>query len=124
MCFLKENGFVGFRTPTTLSNPYIWKNTNKHTGLMLVILGIVCFFPALSGNIFLFTLLLLIGSLGIFVFGLIYSNKLREKLREKKDYTSNFLSQGDFVIQWLFSRSLWLLQVLLCSLFLQIHGLV
>ena len=98
MCFIKRNDFVGFRTPTTLSDPYVWKKTNMYTGFMFVLLGILCFFPAIYGRIVLFGVLLVIGLIVIIIFGIIYSNRLREKrLKEIADHMQSFVISKQFL---------------------------
>ena len=91
MQFVKRNVWIGLRTFTTLSDPEIWKKSNKVTGVMILILGTLLFFLNLiayflSWKFWFKELDLVLVSEGIIVlvvciFGVIYSNKLK---REKE----------------------------------------
>lgn len=102
----KPNYFLGFRTPTTLSNIEIWKKTNKVTGYLILITGffflifnIVAYFlkieiwfkrPEIS--IIIITIIILL----ILFYGLYYSNKLKKQLNIQKE-TSKLILPKNFL---------------------------
>ena len=87
--FVKRNLWIGLRTSTTLSDPEIWEKSNKVTGVILLILGILFFFLNLIAYYLDWKLwfkeldLVLVSEsiiiLGVGIFGVIYSNKLKQE---------------------------------------------
>ena len=80
---IRPNYFVGIRTPWTLENDEVWKQTHHLTGRLWVIggvlsLGILPFLPANWGLAFT-TGFLLISSLGIVVYSYILFNGLSQE---------------------------------------------
>lgn len=68
---VKQNWFIGVRTPWTLSSERVWDKTNKISGKLLKILGIVTIFSIFFQNYLIYIILISVISLTIFVF--IYS---------------------------------------------------
>jgi uncharacterized membrane protein len=82
MLFVKRNGFIGFRTPLTLSDPYIWEKVNKSAGVLIILIGVFAFILNAFGYAELGSIVGLIGILGIFIFGEIYSKRLAKERKE------------------------------------------
>jgi len=82
---IRQNHFVGIRTPWTLENEEVWKKTHQFCGRMWIVSGfiglILVFF--LSGN---WALVTIVGLMIIpMIIALIYSYKLFKKLEKGKD---------------------------------------
>ncbi len=72
--YTRRNWFIGIRTPWTLSSDYVWKKTHKQgeklfkfTSLLLIITLFINYFTK-SGEIFYFTVLLIIVTVGYLIF--------------------------------------------------------
>jgi len=106
MQFVKRNVWIGLRTSTTLSDPEIWKKSNKVMGVILLILGTLLFFLNLiayflSWKFWFKELDLVLVSEGTIVlvvgiFGVIYSNKLKRE-KETKIKLKPFIISRAFV---------------------------
>jgi len=106
MQFVKRNVWIGLRTSTTFSDPEIWKKSNKVTGVILLILGTLLFFLNLIAYFLSWKLwfkelgLVLLSEtiiiLGVGIFGVIYSNKLKRE-KETKIKLKSFIISRAFV---------------------------
>lgn len=106
MQFVKRNVWIGLRTSTTFSDPEIWKKSNKVTGVILLILGTLLFFLNLIAYFLSWKLwfkeldLVLVSEtiiiLGVGIFGVIYSNKLKRE-KETKIKLKPFIISRAFV---------------------------
>lgn len=68
---VKKNWFIGVRTPWTLSSDRVWEKTNKLTGRLLKIAGIISFFGIIAQQ---YAILLAIGPIILVaLYGVIYS---------------------------------------------------
>lgn len=106
MQFVKRNVWIGLRTSTTFSDPEIWKKSNKVMGVILLILGTLLFFLNLIAYFLSWKLwfkeldLVLVSEtiiiLGVGIFGVIYSNKLKRE-KETKIKLKPFIISRAFV---------------------------
>lgn len=103
---VKQNEWFGLRTPATLSDPEIWEKANKVMGVSFLLLGgVFLFFNSISyllrWTMWIQVGLIIVLPIGIAIFGLIYSDKLK---REKAEVTlklfvvsKNFLYAMTFI---------------------------
>lgn len=88
MQFAKQNELFGLRTSATLSDPKIWEKSNRAVGRLTVILGLVLLFlnlmAYLKGSlsqlkwlVVVIIIIELVSVIGIAVFGLTYSDRLK-----------------------------------------------
>ncbi len=69
---IKENWFIGVKTPWTLSSPKVWEKTHKFSSWLFIIFGLIIIAaPHLSA--ILATILFVIGILGITLGSFLYS---------------------------------------------------
>ncbi|MGC9125574.1 MAG: SdpI family protein [Caldisericaceae bacterium] len=89
MLYIKQNEWVGLRTPATLSDPEVWEKANKVTGILFIVVGIV-FLPfniasyLLKWPIWIQIGLMLVIPIGLGIFGLTYSDRLKMQKNDIK----------------------------------------
>lgn len=70
---VRSNHLIGVRTPWTLASDEVWTRSNRATGRLLVITGLLGFIAAIAGKQTLALGALTVGALGSAVFGFLYS---------------------------------------------------
>ncbi|BAL80259.1 SdpI family protein [Caldisericum exile] len=89
MLQVKQNEWFGLRTPATLSDPEVWDKANKVTAIWSIVVGIVLL-PfnitsyLLKWPIWIQISLMIVIPIGLGIFGLIYSDRLK---LQKNDIT-------------------------------------
>lgn len=70
---VKQNYFVGIRTPWTLADPEVWRRTHQVGGLAFGIVGVVIALAALLLPLEIVVAVVLVGVLGVTLFSVGYS---------------------------------------------------
>jgi uncharacterized membrane protein len=79
---IKQNYFMGIRTPWTLENAEVWTKTHLHSGRAFFYAGFVCLLSSVFLPELVAVIVVVAGMLGVSFYGLIYSFVLYRQIQK------------------------------------------